>query len=181
MPTDVNLIRVIKNYKDSGEEIKSKTFSIRKNKVIRALKWLTQYNYEYKRKVTICELNLNWIVNDESELPASTTQRDTDETENDLGPAPLQTMVTHTDTDGEDNVLGTTLENNVNIPDSTDTEVIHAINNSLKSSRANNAINFPYVSTTPVSEYDTNSFLFEHDNTLGPAELASKVSELVNN
>ena len=103
------------------------------------------------------------------------------ETENDLGAAPLQTMVTHADTDGEDNVIGTTLENNVNIPDSTDTEVIHAINNSLKSSRANNAINFPYVSTTPVSEYDTNSFLFEHDNTLGPAELASKVSELVNN
>ena len=81
---DVHFIKVVKTYLQEGGEIASKTFTIRKQVVLDALKWLKEYNVEYKN-IEIKESNLDWIENKESqELPPSLIQMDDDHAANNL-------------------------------------------------------------------------------------------------
>ena len=88
LPTDVNLIKVIKKYNDSTGQVDTKTFTIRKDKVLAALRWYKQY-----REVEICEANLTWMSTNEDELPA-VKQDESKIDDVDLGPASKQTMDT---------------------------------------------------------------------------------------
>jgi hypothetical protein len=70
LPHNVNVVRMIRSFKSQQHgEISTRTFLIRKNKVINALKWLNVHNAEYQN-ITINETNLNWMDDkDEADLP----------------------------------------------------------------------------------------------------------------
>src|SRR5688572_10961694 len=46
LPDDVQFVKIVKKYLQEGGEIASKTFTIRKKKVLDALYWLKEYNVE---------------------------------------------------------------------------------------------------------------------------------------
>jgi hypothetical protein len=58
LPSDVSLVRVVKHFKLPDGEISSKSFSVRKQEVLQALRWLKEYNRLYK-DIDIVEDNLN--------------------------------------------------------------------------------------------------------------------------
>ena len=64
LPDDVSFIKVIKHCKLDSEEMASKSFLIRKEKVLGALKWLKTHNVHYE-DIEICEENLDWMKEDE--------------------------------------------------------------------------------------------------------------------
>ena len=66
------MIRVIKHFQKNTGEVVTKSFRIRKQKVLDALWWLQKYNTSYK-DIKIDESNLNWMENNhEAELPVET-------------------------------------------------------------------------------------------------------------
>jgi hypothetical protein len=98
LPDDVQFVKVVKQYHEEGGKIASKSFTIRKKAVLDALKWLKQYNVEYKH-IEIKESNLDWIENgDSQELPPSLIQTIDDHSAKnspasvDLGPSDVQTL-----------------------------------------------------------------------------------------
>ena len=70
LPEQVTRIRVVKKFPLAGDNgVGTKCFSIRKEKVLNALKWLKKYNKEY-HDIIIEEKNLDWVGEfEESELP----------------------------------------------------------------------------------------------------------------
>ena len=64
LPSDVQIVKIVRKFKSANNETGSKTFSIRKDKVLNALKWLQKYNIQYKH-IQIDENNLNWMGNSE--------------------------------------------------------------------------------------------------------------------
>ena len=60
LPDDVQFVKVVKKYLQEGGETASKTFTIRKQVVLDALKWLKEYNVEYKN-IEMKKSNLDWI------------------------------------------------------------------------------------------------------------------------
>ena len=69
LPSNVQLVKVIKRYKDDDGEINTKTFKIRKQVVLDALYWLKKYHKFYK-DITIATSNLDWMEGqEEKELP----------------------------------------------------------------------------------------------------------------
>lgn len=94
LPKDVALVRVIKKYKEDDGEISTKTFRVRKDKVIRALMWLKKYSIAFE-DVEIDLNGLSWMQDrEECVLPAATEKIiDADTQSNitpDEGPAPSQ-------------------------------------------------------------------------------------------
>src|SRR5687767_3398735 len=79
LPDDIQFVKVVKKYLVEVGEVASKTFTVRKQVVLDALKWLKEYNVKYK-DVEIKESNLDWIEdNDSQELPPSVIQIDDDQ------------------------------------------------------------------------------------------------------
>ena len=62
---------------DTKEET---TFMIRRSKVLKALKWLVEYNEIYKAYVTIDKSNLDWMGNAEEKELNVTIQGDDNQT-----------------------------------------------------------------------------------------------------
>jgi hypothetical protein len=111
LPDDINLIRVIKQYKDEDGAIAIKTFNVRKSKVLDALRFLKKYSIAFEN-VVIEEDNLAWMEGEEEyDLPSRTYLEETDHDGNDInedhGPAIDQTTPAATDAYTE-HVLGTT-------------------------------------------------------------------------
>ena len=94
LPDDISVIRVVRKFHDSEKQVTSKAFSVRKSKILDALKWLCKYNKFYKN-VHIEEQNLNWMKGmEEYELPGKIINETIPESHPnsvDAGPAPLQT------------------------------------------------------------------------------------------
>jgi hypothetical protein len=171
LPSQVNMVRVIKRFKLGNGEISSKTFSIRKEAVLKALLWLKKFNKQYAH-IDICEENLNWISNGtEDLLPATVCNESIDpdllsaETDQDLGPSPEKVHGKDLPTDLEEPAYGISNQYNVNEPKAKDKDVIEALKNAEVSGRlvdtASNVIHFPFVSPDPVCEY-SEKFFFEY-------------------
>ena len=58
LPSDVELVTIIKKYKNDDKKIESYAFSIRKTAVLNALQFLVDYHFGYK-DITINERNLS--------------------------------------------------------------------------------------------------------------------------
>ena len=73
LPSNVNVVRMIRSFKtEQHGEVSTKTFLIRKDNVLKALRWLVDHNPEYQH-VTIAETNLNWMKDmSEAQLPEVT-------------------------------------------------------------------------------------------------------------
>ena len=71
LPSEVNSVKLLRKYQNESGETVSKLMTIRKEKVLKALQWLVEYNEEY-RDVKILESNLDWMGDDkERDLPAA--------------------------------------------------------------------------------------------------------------
>ena len=172
LPDDVQFVKVVKKYLQEGGEIASKTFVVRKKAVLEALKWLKEYNVEYKN-IQIKESNLDWIENNNAqELPAHLIEIDDDEGAKnlpasvDMGPCQLQTLsgVQEDSLNGceIESVLGVLPLIAPHLPKEKDAQVINTLNDGLSQHNKKNhaTIEFPYASPTPINEYDEDNSLF---------------------
>jgi hypothetical protein len=60
LPQDITVIRVVRHYKNRNGQNVSRAFNVRRNKVLRALRWLKRYSSAY-RDIKIEESNLDWM------------------------------------------------------------------------------------------------------------------------
>jgi hypothetical protein len=128
------VIRVIKHFKNSTGEVVTKSFRIRRQKVLDALRWLKKYSNSYK-DIEIDESNLDWMGdNHEAELPVETmvdidTSKNGDE--DDLGPSPDQVHdITNSLNDFEP-CFGNITEKYLDLPKEKDNEITEEIQNSV--------------------------------------------------
>jgi hypothetical protein len=172
LPDDVHFVKVVKKYLQEGGQVASKMFVIRKQVVLTALNWLKKYNVEYLN-IQIEESNLDWIVNnDAQELPGDLVQMDNEEAMNnlpssvDMGPCETQTL---SGLQGDlhngceiDSVLGLLPSMAPHLPKEKDKEVLNSLNTELDhhNKKNNTTIQFPYVSPTPMNEYEEDNSLF---------------------
>ena len=171
LPNNVSFIRVIKYFKIDDGELSSLSFSIRREKVLRALYWLKKYNVQYE-DINIVEENLDWIENQEEQqltptiLKTSASNVITPNDEEDRGPSEEQIAIV---TDGSDIIepcYGTVAAFNPHVPKEKDSPFIEGINEAeivgKETARLQKrpVIQFPYVSSDPVCEY-SERHLFE--------------------
>ena len=166
LPKDVECVKMIRKFRDTASgEFGLKAFTIRKKNVLEALSWLSKHNSIYKKEVTIDEANLDWMNGkEEAELPTHVFEDDCDlyaseagddfDARVDKGPAECQCMPQHEVESPFDNLKTTGLHVDDTIPTmSKDDAHVASV---LKEASAD----WPNVSATPVSEYDTSERLF---------------------
>jgi hypothetical protein len=110
LPSDVSLIRVIKQYKDSDGQMSQKTFTIRRFKVMNALMFLKKHSLAFT-DVILKESHLDWMgTNEEEDLPSYTHIDEIEETHqdhnDDLGPSTSQVYDVLAQQEYHEHVLG---------------------------------------------------------------------------
>jgi hypothetical protein len=166
MPDAVEVIRVVRKFVLDGGEIGVKTFSVRKDVVLAALRWLKEYNILYK-DIEIAEENLDWIVDGvEQELPGEIhTETETEQkhrSQFDLGPSVSQVTDVLEDAGYSEQVSGGIMcpnECNTRLSDENN-KICQGLEEATKNSKKTGMMSWPYVSEKPVSEYDKHSHLF---------------------
>jgi hypothetical protein len=165
LPTEAKFVKMIRHFKGEDGHFGVKSFIVRKDVVLRALRWLVKYNVVYRDNVKIEEENLNWMGEEcELELPSADISRpeelvDQNITLEDLGPAPAQCLP---NCDAEDEVdelqtCGIHTEDETT-PMSNIDEQIANIGRSMSSNTS--SASWPYVSPNPVNEYDFSEKIF---------------------
>ena len=92
LPADCRLVKVIRTHVTTGGTEVTKAYTIRRTKVLAALRWLKKYNIEYS-DIVIDESNLNWMNGqEEAELDGVhvVDQTADDVSDEDRGPAENQ-------------------------------------------------------------------------------------------
>jgi hypothetical protein len=166
MPDDVHVIRVVRRFVLDGGEIGVKTFSVRKDVVLAALRWLKENNILYK-DIEIAEENLNWIVDGvEQELPGEIhteiEQKQKHASQYDLGPSVSQFTDVLEDEGYTEQVSGGIMsptDENMQLSDESD-KICRGLEEATKASKKIGTMSWPYVSDKPVSEYDKHAHLF---------------------
>ena len=162
LPTDVNLVNVVKSFLDSEKNPQKLTFRIRKDKVLAALHWLVRYNTEYKN-VTIKESNLGWMTQEEQDLPCCRDTgggNDTMENEsNDANYVNIHDDPNPTST-GNQTYGYITTPNSRNNPQEKDKAITEVLQQAHDQYSSGTTIDFPYVSENPINEYDMTQKLF---------------------
>jgi hypothetical protein len=166
MPHDVQVIRVVRKFVLDGGEIGVKTFSVRKDVVLAALRWLKENNILYK-DIEIAEENLDWIEDGvEQELPGKIHTeielKDKHPSQCDLGPSVSQFADVLEDADYSEQVSGGIMnctEGNMKLSDANNA-ICRGLEEATKASKKIGTMSWPYVSDKPVSEYDKHSNLF---------------------
>ena len=142
-----------------------KAFSVRREVVLRALRWLKQYNVLYK-EIEIAKENLDWIEDGvEQSLPCieiiEEAVEQTTAASNDLGLSISQVADVVEMEEYHEEVCGTATQNNNECRFSKESgEVYKTIEDAPKYSVEKPAIHWPYVSPDPVSEYEEDVNLF---------------------
>jgi hypothetical protein len=162
LPADCQFVKVVKKYiaKDT-KELCSTNFTVRREAVLTALRWLQRYNKAYKH-ITIAESNLNWMDGKaEAELPCNMEDNlDSEmEVEEDLGPAPSQVA----DVAGRpESVMGMMPKSFEHLPKQKDNDVTVTIDQATKkgSKPGVPVVTFPYAAKEALSEYDADQRLF---------------------
>jgi Helitron helicase-like domain at N-terminus len=165
LPDNVETVRVIKRFKKECGEIGTKTFSIRKAKVMQALKWLKIHNTEY-RDIEILESNLDWITNGIEEiLPAKILHEIilpdllSNTNQEDRGPSEAQIAAVQDIETTEEPFYGLLDEYHEDNPKEKDQSILQQLQSAREEGKSllepgfNNVITFPFVSKEPVCEY----------------------------
>ena len=162
IPTDVNLVNVVKSFLDNEQNPQKLTFRIRRDKVLTALRWLVEYNPEY-RNITVKVSNLDWMTEQEQDLPCLSTFDDSD-------PARMKNLNDEHYVNVHDNpdppfaagqTYGyVTTPHGRNHPQAKDRKITEVLENAHDLHCSDTTIDFPYVSETPINEYDMTQKLF---------------------
>ena len=101
-PGDLDFLKVMRSGSSSDHEVYERVFTVRRTKVLAALYWLVEHNVLYKEYgVTIDPSNLDWMGDEEvCTLPLNCsieTSEDSTPEDDDMGPAPDQTLMEELD------------------------------------------------------------------------------------
>ena len=170
LPSEATFVKMVRHFKGSDGDFGVKSFCVRKKIVIDALKWLVKHNVIYRDSVTIDETNLDWIGDDdEAELPSVTVNDAEDEATagvcssvmvpEDKGPAELQCLPELACDDELDQLktCGIHVTDSSTPHSQNDEELEKAIKDGTSQTAS---APWPYVSSDPVSEYDTTEKLY---------------------
>ena len=162
LPSDITVVTVVKDFRDKDNENHEHSFRIRRNKVMNALHWLKAYNPVY-HDITIAEENLEWMNAEEQLLP----DIDTTSVSNDSS---IDNDTTEAYRNIHDNPHGSGDHSTVygylcspkhqHSPKEKDRAITKTLKDAHLSHSTNTSIDFPYVDTVPVNEYDTTTKLF---------------------
>ena len=170
LPTEVTVIKMVRNFMKSDGELGIKIFNVRRTEVLAALRWLVKYNAEYRAGVTINEDNLSWMGDeDEKELNSviSMLEEDADDEHDsllpglvDLGPAEQQCLPQLEVDELPDafRTCGLHVEDSVPIISKTDANIGKTMTEAASGSSAR--LMWPFVSEEPINEYDEDERLF---------------------
>lgn len=160
LPSETTIIKVTQTYQEKeGSNIVSKSFLIRKEKVLNALTWLQNHNIEYSN-ITIEESKLDWIENGtEQNLEAESVFIDFKEENYDIGPSKSQTYDVELQANLEES-FGLVTQEHISFPTKKDNIQTNQIIDAIKNSKLSTTISFPYVESEPVDEFDPNIKLF---------------------
>ena len=157
VPSNISVVKVIKEFTDSkSNDTQRLTFRIRRQKVLNALRWLKQFNSEYK-DITIQEKNLNWMKMSEEDLP----QPSQDPIECEGNDSYVDYPCNSTDnvpTTGTFGYIST--PKNRNTPKAKDNQATKTLRCAYQSNNKSTSIDFPFVEQKAVNEYDKTSKLF---------------------
>ena len=163
LPNDVKLIRVVKRFRLEDKSIGTMAFSVRKQVVLDALRWLKQFNVLY-HDIVIEENNLLWIEDGvEQDLPGVEIidkEKERNASQKDLGPSTDQIADVLEKELYHEEVSGTTrLETNGQCSTESN-DVCRGIEVSIHKSGKTASMPWPYVAREAVTEYDTESNVF---------------------
>jgi hypothetical protein len=101
-PGDLDFLHLIRSGRSSDQAVYERVFKVRRQKVLTALYWIVEHNVLYKEYgVTIDPSNLDWMGDEEvSTLPLSCsieTSEDNTPEDDDMAPAPDQTLMEELD------------------------------------------------------------------------------------
>ena len=162
LPKDVRIVKVLRKSQTKKQEVFEKMFTVRKQVVLDALRWLVQHNQLYKQyAVRVEEKNLEWMGTSETAvLPVfqslydHSSQNYSGDDDDDTGPAPTQTLtgVLHKE-NAEFDVAGTFSNIDSFVPSEEDRELLKTIKNSKYGKKKGAVINWPEFSDKAISEY----------------------------
>ena len=160
LPSDVTIVKMIHSYlPEIGGEPCQKVFTVRKYKVISALKWLKNHHKGYK-DITISDENLDWMGNaDEKELPVN-EYTNTSNVQEDLGPARKQYEQKLQEAGGITQVSGMVNINESPICSEDDEKICKFLDETAKNHGMLDAIKWPKISSEPVNEYSFKCNIF---------------------
>ena len=165
LPSDISIVNIVKDFRDKDQNHHTLTFQIRKQKVLDALIWLKQYNPVY-HNITIVEGNLAWIKDQEALLPSNDIPNNNTlkETPIDLPEERQHYTNIHDDPDPPNSthtVYGyISTPQRHNNPPSKDSKTTQELEKAYAKMNKSTTVDFPYVSSDPVNEFDETSKLF---------------------
>ena len=158
LPTDICVVNVVKEFRDKDNVPHKHTFRIRKQKVLDALAWLKQYNVVYSDIVITTE-NLDWIDGSEGFLGYSEASDSLSSPQEDQAYVNIHDNPHSHNTDPP--VFGMIQSPpNQHNPSNKYNDFTSSLQVASKKASTSTSLSFPYVSSTPVNEYDTTLLLF---------------------
>ena len=182
LPEEAKVLRVVRKYKDYKGKVATKTFSVRKQKVLDALYFLKKYHIDYK-DVEIDPQRLKWMGDEEEkELPKSalktrthTYTQQVHHSEEDFGSSYSQHQEVLDGEEYYEDVSGGVIGENENIEmDDESLEICASLkkavryaeekkakerqknlNQAVKTAETQRTIQFPRPCQKPINEYDT--------------------------
>jgi hypothetical protein len=139
LPSDIQLIKVIKQFKDCDGIPSQKTFRVRRNKVMDALRFLKKHSHAFA-DIELVEENLHWMgKHQEEELPSYTHINEVDEMrecDDDLGPSTSQVQDVLNQEEYVEHVLGSVQKATTTTPCSSGAANLNeTIDNAVKTGR----------------------------------------------
>ena len=152
LPSDVSVIRVVKQFTDDDNQVQQTSFSVRKEKVYQALRWLKQHNKEYE-SITICEDNLDSLDGDIVSLVS--------EVDDVLDDQNICEEPNFNDNAEPPGIYGYVSTNSLrNVPKPKDKDTTDVLQDLFETSNNNTSMDFPYVCQDALNEYDKTCKLF---------------------
>ena len=154
LPENCQVVKVIRTHITTGGTEVTKAYSIRRTKVLAALRWLKRYNIEYQ-DIEIDESNLDWM-NGEEEAELNSVhvidQIAEDDEEKDRGPAENQVFVPEEQADQFIEASGSVNETDAPFIPQSDADLLESMK--LAADDPHTArIEWPTILPEPISEY----------------------------
>jgi len=170
LPKDVTAVKVVRSYKGSDGIDAVKTYTIRREKVMRALYWLVKHHKDYKSafesgELTLDETNLGWMKGaQEAELPTAELVREFDTREEANGEQVVGVSKQQCGDPDEFNdeleSSGITSPTKVSLTSVAQDAIIRSLKDAASDNTNLTSLDWPQQSSVPISEYDDSIKIF---------------------
>ena len=155
LPSQVSIIKVIRSGTTATGDNISNTFTVNKNRVLSALRWLKKHNTLYA-DININVSNLSWLKDKCSDqlINVLTIDGTEDDEDKDKGPSERQVMDPFDQTiDPEDETYGCLSGEKTQILHETDAKIADSVHKAING-KTTPRINWPIRELKPISEYE---------------------------